>query len=157
MSFSGRIDRRVYIYAHLVLVPALYMAFGLCVGAISSLDPTFPTTHMPSAFQGMHFPPGAATGVAWVSGLAALALLVAVLSFTVRRLHDLDFSGWFLLLWAPLLYWLSGFTENDATSVVFEAILIMVPGIAGVNDHGEDPRPRAIAARDVAAQEIRPA
>jgi uncharacterized membrane protein YhaH (DUF805 family) len=56
-----------------------------------------------------------------LSVIASLALLLPNLSVAVRRLHDLDKSGWWILIWfVPvigfflLLYWyVSKGTEND--------------------------------------------
>ncbi len=42
-----------------------------------------------------------------VSGLFSLAVLLPSLAVGVRRLHDTDRSGWFLLLWfIPLIGWI---------------------------------------------------
>lgn len=42
-----------------------------------------------------------------LSGLFALAVLLPSLAVGARRLHDVDKSGWFLLLWfIPLIGWI---------------------------------------------------
>lgn len=42
-----------------------------------------------------------------LSGLFSLAVLLPSLAVGVRRLHDVDKSGWFLLLWfVPIIGWL---------------------------------------------------
>jgi len=42
-----------------------------------------------------------------VSGLFSLAILLPSLAVGVRRLHDTDRSGWFLLLWfLPVIGWI---------------------------------------------------
>lgn len=42
-----------------------------------------------------------------LSGLFSLAVLLPSLAVGVRRLHDVDKSGWFLLLWfIPIIGWI---------------------------------------------------
>ena len=42
-----------------------------------------------------------------LSGLFSLAVLLPSLAVGVRRLHDIDKSGWFLLVWLiPLVGWI---------------------------------------------------
>ena len=42
-----------------------------------------------------------------VSGVFSLAILLPSLAVGARRLHDVDKSGWFLLLWfVPIIGWL---------------------------------------------------
>ena len=42
-----------------------------------------------------------------LSGLFSLAVLLPSLAVGARRLHDIDKSGWFLLLWLiPIIGWL---------------------------------------------------
>lgn len=42
-----------------------------------------------------------------LSGLYSLAVLLPSLAVGVRRLHDIDKSGWFLLVWLiPLVGWI---------------------------------------------------
>ena len=42
-----------------------------------------------------------------VSGLFSLAVLLPSLAVGVRRLHDIDKSGWFLLVWLiPVVGWI---------------------------------------------------
>ncbi len=49
-----------------------------------------------------------AIGTPIVSGLAALALLVPNVAVTVRRLHDIDRSGWwFPMNFVPVIGWLT--------------------------------------------------
>ena len=42
-----------------------------------------------------------------LSGLFSLAVLLPSLAVGVRRLHDIDMSGWFLLVWLiPVVGWI---------------------------------------------------
>lgn len=61
-------------------------------------------------------------------GIISLAMMVAAISFGIRRLHDLDKSGWwFLIALIPLI----GF--------FFQLYLLFAKGTDGYNRFGEDP------------------
>lgn len=64
-----------------------------------------------------------------LSGLVSLALLLPGITLAIRRLHDVNKSGWFLLIaLIPLIG-------------AFVLLYFMVtPGDAGVNEYGEDPK-----------------
>ena len=108
-SFEGRARRKEYWWFYL-------LAFGVVlVGAI---------------IDNIIFGPEALAesgGLGAISGLALLALLLPSLAVSVRRLHDHDKSGWFLLLGLIpivsliLLYW------------------YVTRGTAGPNRFGPDP------------------
>lgn len=54
---------------------------------------------------------------------------IAILSASIRRLHDHDKTGWlFLLTLIPLVGW------------IFFLIMMLTPGTRGENDYGYDPR-----------------
>ena len=68
------------------------------------------------------------TDIGPLNGIASLATLIPSFAVSVRRLHDIERSGWFLLLalipiigWIILLYWMCQ------------------PGTPGQNQFGEDP------------------
>ena len=68
------------------------------------------------------------TDIGPLNGIASLATLIPSFSVSVRRLHDIERSGWFLLLalipiigWIILIYWMCQ------------------PGTSGQNEFGEDP------------------
>lgn len=63
--------------------------------------------------------------VVWL--LASLAIFIPQLAVTVRRFHDQDKSGWFvLLLLAPF-------------GVIAVFIFMLLPGTVGANSYGDDP------------------
>jgi uncharacterized membrane protein YhaH (DUF805 family) len=84
--------------------------------------------------------------------LVGLAVMVSIISFWVRRLHDLNFSGWWILgIWAygfildsiggeafmgqkPIVYTISALTWLPFL------LLLFVKGTEGANRFGEDPR-----------------
>jgi len=90
-------------------------------------------------------------GIRLLSSVVGLALLVPTLAITVRRLHDVDKSGWlvlipivptFLTLSLFYLSWLLGVVFAFAT-VLCSAYLIylyVLPGMVGPNQFGPDPK-----------------
>ena len=124
LSIRGRFGRLSFIgwYAFLnVLSFFASIAFSLAVGIFN-----FSTMTLNSQFADL------LTGMA---GLGYVALLVFYLYFyiviTARRLHDLDKSGWMmLLLLLPVI------------NIFFILYLLLAPGTAGLNRYGA-PRPAA--------------
>ncbi|HZP75570.1 MAG TPA: DUF805 domain-containing protein [Pseudolabrys sp.] len=63
-----------------------------------------------------------------LSGLWSLAILLPSLAVGARRLHDLDRTGWWLLLiFVPILGW------------IILLIWDCTPGTKGANQYGPDP------------------
>ncbi|HMI96018.1 MAG TPA: DUF805 domain-containing protein [Micropepsaceae bacterium] len=95
-------------------------------------------------------------GIRLLSTVVGLALLVPTLAITIRRLHDVNRSGWLILV--PLvpafltvslfyLYWPLGVVFALAT-VACSAYLIylyVLPGTTGPNQFGPDPKGVAAA------------
>lgn len=78
VTFSGRAARPEYWWFQLFLLIA-----GFVLGVLSAA--------LPSA-------------IAWIATLASIALLVPGVAVTIRRLHDLDRTGWWLLIvFVPLI------------------------------------------------------
>ena len=71
---------------------------------------------------------GAATGFGVLSGIFALAMFIPSLAVTVRRLHDTDRSGWWILI---------GFIPLIGTIVMF---VFMVLDSTGPNRFGPNPK-----------------
>jgi len=81
--FNGRARRKEYWFFVL-----FYILFSLLVGFIDGMIGTFDP----------------ATGIGTLGIIYALALLVPSIAVTVRRLHDTDRSGWWILIsLVPLL------------------------------------------------------
>ena len=135
-AFSGRLPRRLFaVILVAVLAVAAGTAFllaGFATVPVTAIDPTLPTILL------------------W-SGIALLVWLVAAAG--VRRLHDRDRSGLWLLVYAVLPWALMGIATLDrhgpgeALATVIAAGLaawgaiemILRPGTAGANRYGPDP------------------
>lgn len=69
------------------------------------------------------------TGMGWLSGLYTLAILLPSLAVTVRRLHDISRSGWWILIaLVPLI---------GALVLLVFTVLDSKPGS---NQYGPDPK-----------------
>ncbi|MDV6167570.1 DUF805 domain-containing protein [Flavobacterium sp. DG1-102-2] len=68
-------------------------------------------------------------GFGLLGGIYGLAVLVPGLAVFVRRLHDVNKSGWFiLLLLLPVIGW------------IWLLVLLFTEGTVGPNQYGEDPK-----------------
>lgn len=74
-----------------------------------------------------------ATAVDVVAVIAALALLLPNLAVTVRRLHDIDRSGWWVLI---------GFVPVVGSIILL--VFAMLPGTPGENRFGLAPMPPSL-------------
>jgi uncharacterized membrane protein YhaH (DUF805 family) len=119
-DYKGRSTRREYwlfILIYYVGVFGIASAFGLLASATNLID-------------------GGGTAESVLGTILGIVLLVfgvafflAWLSLSVRRLHDHDKSGWFLLIsWFPVFGW------------VFFLIMMLTPGNDYENSYGPDPR-----------------
>ena len=139
-----RISRRTYIIAQVILLPLGWAVFGFLALAIWTLDHTFAEHDIPQPLRGIELSQPAAQLVAIGTVVAAIVLIVAFVLVSVRRLHDIEMSGWFLLLW-PILIGLIETSSNQTSGVTamsqvaLEAILMMVPGTADANRYGPEP------------------
>ncbi len=113
-SVQGRIGRLRYLAWSLVLIGAFMLAASVCAAVMSvSL---------------------VAGGL--LSTVAVIALAVVSIQMGVQRLHDIGWSGWFLLLnLVPLL------------GSVFPFVMVLMPGNAGANAYGAPPPPNTRAVK----------
>ncbi len=82
--------------------------------------------------DGFLFGPVAYGGVPPLSLLVSLGVFLPGLTVSVRRLHDLDRTGWWLLIiFVPLV------------GVLLLLFWFVQRGTVGANSHGEDPLPGA--------------
>ena len=75
-----------------------------------------------------------AGGIGILSGIYALAILIPSIAVSVRRLHDIDKTGWWILI---------GFIPLIGTIILL--IFAFLPGTAGDNKYGADPKAAAAA------------
>jgi uncharacterized membrane protein YhaH (DUF805 family) len=113
--FSGRARRAEYWY---------FVLFNIIVAVVLSLIDTLLGT-----FNFMQ-------GVGLLSGLYALAVLIPTLAVTVRRLHDIDRTGWWIFI-------------NLIPLIGFIVLLVfaVTEGTPGSNRYG--PNPKGATARVV--------
>jgi uncharacterized membrane protein YhaH (DUF805 family) len=113
--FSGRSRRMEYWYFVLFNI-----IVSIVLGAIDGLLGTL----------------GSGTGVGLLSGLYGLAILIPSLAVTVRRLHDIDRSGWWILIaLVPLI------------GTIVLLVFALLEGTPGTNRYG--PNPKEVTARVV--------
>lgn len=108
VGFSGRARRKEYWYFMLFYVLSLVLAvvFDLFTGTFED-----------------------AIGLGWVSGAHFVATLLPALAVSVRRLHDIGRSGWWLLLeFVPLV------------GAAILLVLAIFNGQSGPNAFGPDPK-----------------
>jgi len=109
-QFEGRSRRKEY---------WLWVLFiWLVMIVLSTLDAAMGTT-TPGTYYGM------------LSGIFALLILIPNIAVGVRRLHDTDRTGWWLLIiFVPLI------------GAIWLLVLMVLDGTAGPNQYGEDPKGR---------------
>ena len=90
-------------------------------------------------------------GIGLLSTVVGLALLAPTLAIAVRRLHDVDRSGWLVLVpIVPTFLTMSLFNLSSLLGLVFALAtvvcaayliyLCVLPGMAGPNQFGPDPK-----------------
>jgi uncharacterized membrane protein YhaH (DUF805 family) len=119
-----------------------FWVFALVVGALSLI------AHYVDSLDGVIVPVAAGMGV--IEFIVSLMLLLPFLAVGVRRLHDADREGWWMLL--LYLPYLSGIASRgnaslqlvSAGALVMGAIalfvLLVLPGSPGANRFGNNPR-----------------
>ncbi|MBX8489903.1 DUF805 domain-containing protein [Pseudomonas cichorii] len=107
-DFSGRASRMEF-----------FVFFLLCIGLAA--------VALWIDFSNDWFDPGIGLGPA--TAVLLVAMFMTNLSLNVRRLHDINLSGWCVLIGLiPIL------------GPLFQLALLFVPGTNGVNDYGPAPR-----------------
>jgi uncharacterized membrane protein YhaH (DUF805 family) len=115
--FSGRSRRMEYWY---------FVLFNIIVAVVLALIDTLLGTF------------NVVQGVGLLSGIYGLAVLIPTLAVTVRRLHDIDRTGWWIFInLIPLI--------GTIVLLVFE----LTPGTPGSNSYGPDPKQATGEARVV--------
>jgi uncharacterized membrane protein YhaH (DUF805 family) len=119
-EFSGRSRRKEYwmwlLFYLIVLAIATYLDILLGLGGNATGS---------QSGAGVSFN----VNFGWLAILFMLAVLVPHLAVSVRRLHDLDKSGWWLLIGLIPLF-----------GALYLLFLFTQPGTAGPNRFGPDPK-----------------
>jgi uncharacterized membrane protein YhaH (DUF805 family) len=129
-DFKGRATRREYwlfilvAYFGLLVLGALMLLISAIFVPLEELtSPAAPTSPASPAAEAL----GALFGLLVLAYM--IAWFIASLSVSVRRLHDHDKSGWFLLIGLfPLFGW------------IFSLVMMLIPGNPYENSYGPDPR-----------------
>ena len=106
--FSGRARRKEYWFFFLfnIIASIVLTVIDVTVGSFS-----------------------ATSGVGLLSGIYGLAVIIPSIAVGVRRLHDIDRTGWWLLIaFVPLI------------GVIVLLVFALLPGTAGDNQYGPDPK-----------------
>ncbi|HEY5713704.1 MAG TPA: DUF805 domain-containing protein [Allosphingosinicella sp.] len=119
-QFTGRSRRKEFWFFWLFYVAGMFV-FSLLDSALGL------------GGQTSGYAEGASVGFSTSGGVLTfiflVALFVPMLAVTVRRLHDIDKSGWMILIGLiPLFGWF------------YLLYLYVQPGTSGPNSHGPDPK-----------------
>lgn len=116
-DFSGRSRRKEY-WMFTLLIFIVLVVLSLVTGGMSSMTD-------PGSALG-----GATSGVgSMILGLFYLAILIPALAVQVRRFHDQDKSGWFVLL-----------SFIPVVGALIVLVFMCLEGTRGENRFGQDPK-----------------
>jgi uncharacterized membrane protein YhaH (DUF805 family) len=110
-NFTGRANRREYWYFQIIAC-LIYIVLSIIAFLVFSYNQELVVI----------------IAVIVIIGIAALGMIVPMLALTVRRLHDFNWSGWFILL--ELIPYVGG---------VFPIIFGCIQGTPGPNNFGYPP------------------
>jgi uncharacterized membrane protein YhaH (DUF805 family) len=141
--YSGRMSRRNFFVGILLLFVSIIAL--LLLAAIFSFVSPDATINFSNPYQPL---PKPGIGDAIHSIISILFILITIVwlfffiinyfAFLVRRLHDLNKTGWFCLLnFVPFV------------SILLHIYLLFFPGTAGTNKYGDQPLPRVNVKQDI--------
>ena len=143
LSFRGRVDRHDYARFALLSWIALNAVAALGAAPMHVLDASYPVRHLPAALLAITIPSDVAGVLVIVGLILVLAIGYLLLSLSVRRFHDVNLSGWYILLWTIVLAFVPDRNLGDylpsITDLIWYAVLVTVPGSAGANRYGPSP------------------
>ena len=96
-TFKGRIGRKAYLILMLFMYLPLYPFYVIGDIASHAIDPSSTIDHGPASLRTVEMNTGLAYAVISLMVVVALLLAFITISFSIRRLHDVDLSGWFVL------------------------------------------------------------
>ncbi len=131
-DFRGR-SRRLEFWMFSLLVWLVYaLLIFAFIGSGFSLDQA-----IGAGDQGwLVLVPAVFSGAGWLIGVWWLITLLPSIAVTVRRLHDRDHSGWWLLV-----AWITGpIPLINMLTWLGLLIVLLLPGSPDANRHGPDPK-----------------
>jgi len=144
-TFSGRASRSEFwwfsLFSLVATIAGMFLMMAIAAGILSSVP-------MKQTQTGMHFPLGALFFI-----LILLALFLPSLAVSVRRLHDLNYSGWWVLAFFLINLVMNVASRNEETNGGAVGLLALIdicinigviiflaqPGSTGSNRFGPDP------------------
>jgi uncharacterized membrane protein YhaH (DUF805 family) len=126
-TFRGRARRREYWLWQLFLI----LLFGVLTAWLFGTAGPIPPGATPEEVSAILEASSGAMLPATLIALASIGLFLPSLAVSVRRLHDSDKSGWWLLL------------NLTAIGGLVLLIFYLLDGTAGPNRHGADPKGRS--------------
>ena len=106
--FDGRARRKEYWFFYL-----FYFIFIIALGFIDSMTGSY----------------SANVGLGLLSGIFVVAMILPGVAVCVRRLHDTDRSGWWILIgFVPII------------GGIWLLVLMVLDGTSGQNQYGSDPK-----------------
>lgn len=151
-TYHGRMPRKPFIVLNLIFWTYVLLLYGLFKSEIV-FEFSGGSLSFSSPFQLYVVPPEMFSVIFWLIGLAWLVFNIMLILFmifqTIRRLHDIDRSGWW---WPVSLITVNLYTAVTPSGVftvplpfglVLDFILCVADGTPGPNKYGEDPLGRA--------------
>ena len=144
---EGRSPRREYWMFTLLVVIVMVVMVGLIFSVAGGLGAMMPNAGDPGSLNGAGML-GAMMGGMGIGAIVVFFIFyvwllltsVAAFAVTIRRLHDLNLSGWFILLFYAVgiacalismwLYW---------AAVIGWIVVMCLPGTQGSNKYGANP------------------
>jgi uncharacterized membrane protein YhaH (DUF805 family) len=140
--FSGRVTGFQVVVASAVLFAILAIEFVFVNGLTNLLyNKTFLPFQLftgskpPLDWQGI--PSSFVMTFAIVMALQSVPMFISGLSFAVRRLHDFNFCGWWLLFFYVLCFALHYMTLDGGVTFLYWLFLVF-PGTVGENRYGKE-------------------
>jgi uncharacterized membrane protein YhaH (DUF805 family) len=138
IDFEGRVSRLPFALITLGIGMAMPLMIDLAVLCARDLGAALPSRDIPALLQWV--PASAALPLLIVDGIAIVTLVVILLSFEVRRLHDMNITGWLVL--ARLAFPALPLPDVDPfpsiAFLIWWLLLATIPGTAGPNAYGPD-------------------
>jgi uncharacterized membrane protein YhaH (DUF805 family) len=115
-THTGRINRKPYLFYYVIPAIAVSIVVSIIGGILTAIFAN---------------PEGTSIVVLIVNllvGILSIIVSLAGICPTIRRLHDLNYSGWLILLGLV-----------PVVAIVLVILLCAKPGTVGANQYGEDP------------------